>query len=287
MENFVIYTDSGCDISKDTLAEWGVGFIPLSFRFNDIDKEFNEGEMPITEFYDKMRSGGSAKTSAINMETFKDNFRSELEKGNDVLYIAFSSGLSNTYNAGRLAAEELLEEFPDRRVIAVDTLAASAGQGMLVWYAVAKRNAGESIEEIARFILENRNNMCHWVTVEDLKYLKRGGRISAATAIVGSMLSIKPIIHVDNEGKLVSVGKARGRKGSLREIANRYEALAKDKSGKVFISHGDCKEDAEEMARILREEYSADVELITYIGTVIGAHSGPGTIAVFFFGNEK
>ena len=286
MENYVIYTDSGCDIEKETLAEWGVGLIPLSFRFNHIDCEYYEGDMPIAEFYDKMREGGSAKTSAVNMETFKDTFRKELEKGNDVLYLAFSSGLSNTYNAGRLAAEELLEEFPDRRVIAVDTLAASAGQGLLVKLASELKAEGKAIEEVARYILDNRDYMCHWVTVEDLKYLKRGGRISAATAIVGSMLAIKPIIHVDNEGKLISVGKARGRKASIKELAAKYEALAKDKGGRVFISHGDCHDDAEEVGDILRAK-GARVELITNIGTVIGAHSGPGTIAVFFYGTEK
>lgn len=287
MENYVIFTDSGCDIEKATLDMWGVKCLPLTFRFNDIDRDFSEGDMSIPEFYDKMRKGGIAKTSAVNMETFKDAFREELKEGRDVLYLAFSSGLSNTYNAGRLAAEELLEEFPDRRVIAVDTLAASAGQGMLVCFAKEKKEAGATIEEVARFILENRDSMCHWVTVEDLKYLKRGGRISAATAIVGSMLAIKPIIHVDNEGHLVSVGKSRGRKGSIRELANKYAELAKEKDGRVFISHGDCLEDAEELGKILSDEHNAKIELITYIGTVIGAHSGPGTIALFFMGKEK
>ncbi len=287
MENYIIFTDSGCDIQKETLDKWGVKLAPLSFRFNDSDHDFYEGEMSIPEFYDKMRKGGIAKTSAVNMEIFKEAFREELKNGNDVLYLAFSSGLSNTYNAGRLAAEELLEEFPDRRVIAVDTLAASAGQGLLVYFATQKKNEGASIEEVARFILDNRNNLCHWFTVEDLKYLKRGGRVSATAAFVGGMLNIKPVLHVDNEGHLINMQKVRGRKASFREIASRYDALAQNKEGIVFISHGDCIEDAEEMARILREEHGAKVELITYIGTVIGAHSGPGTIAVFFMGNEK
>ncbi|MBQ7118631.1 MAG: DegV family protein [Oscillospiraceae bacterium] len=286
MENFVIYTDTACDIEKETLGKWGVGLVPLSFRFNDIDKDYNEGDMPVPEFYDKMRKGGIAKTSAVNMETFKDVFREELKRGNDVLYLAFSSGLSNTYNAGRLAAEELLEEFPDRRVIAVDTLAASAGQGLLVKIASELKADGKTIEEVARFILDNRNNMCHWFTVDDLKYLKRGGRVSATAAFVGGMLNIKPVLHVDNEGKLINMHKVRGRKASFKEIVARYEALAQDKEGRVFISHGDCFEDAEEMARLLREK-GAKVELITYIGTVIGAHAGPGTIAVFFLGSEK
>ncbi|MBQ6846295.1 MAG: DegV family protein [Oscillospiraceae bacterium] len=287
MDNYIIFTDSGCDIEKATLENWGVRLIPLSFHFSDDEKEFKEGDMALAEFYDKMRKGGVAKTSAVNMETFKDAFRAELEAGNDVLYMGFSSGLSNTYNAGRLAAEELLEEFPDRRVIAVDTLAASAGQGLFVYLATEKKKEGATIEEVARFVLDNRDNLCHWFTVEDLKYLKRGGRVSATAAFVGGMLNIKPVLHVDNEGHLINMQKVRGRKASFREIASRYDALAVDKNGIVFISHGDCLSDAEEMGRILSEEHGAKVELITNIGTVIGAHSGPGTIAVFFLGKEK
>lgn len=287
MNDFVIFTDSACDIKPETLKDWGVGLAELTFKFSGEDTEYKNSELTPKEIFDKMREGATGKTAAINIETFKDVFREELKEGRDVLYLAFSSGLSNTYNAGRLAAEELLEEFPDRRVIAVDTLSASAGEGLFVYLAVEKKKAGATIEEIARWALENRMNLCHWFSVDELKYLKRGGRISPTAAFVGGMLSIKPVLHVDDEGHLINVAKVRGRRAALSELCKKYGELALDKAGTVFISHADCMDDVESVKKVLSDEYGAKVELVTDIGPVIGLHAGPGTIAVFFLGKNR
>lgn len=286
MNDYIIFTDSACDISDDILGKWGVKCASLTLRFNDEDREYANDEIAPKEFYQRMRDGASAKTSAINIETFKDMFRKELTEGRDVLYLGFSSGLSNTYNAGRLAAEELHDEFPDRRVIAVDTLSASAGQGLFVYLAAEQKKNGASIEEAARFVLDKRMNLCHWFTVDDLKYLKRGGRISATAAFVGGMLNIKPVLHVDDEGKLTAVCKVRGRRAALRTIVDKYEELAEDKNGIIYISHGDCMEDVTEIKTML-EEKGGKVEVITDVGPVIGAHAGPGVLAVFYLGSKR
>lgn len=286
MNDYIIITDSACDISADTLATWGVNHASLTFKFSDSDVEYKNEDLTASEFYQKMRDGAAAKTAAINIENFKDIFRPELKEGRDVLYLGFSSGLSNTYNAGRLAAEELLDEFPDRRVIAIDTLCASAGQGLLVYLARKQKESGASIEETARFVMDKRLNVCHWFTVDDLKYLKRGGRVSPTAAFVGGMLNIKPVMHVDDEGKLVPVSKVRGRRAALRAIAEQYNQLALDKNGTVFISHGDCIDDVNEIKALL-EAAGGKVEIITDVGPVIGSHSGPGTLAVFFMGSKR
>lgn len=286
MNDYVIITDSACDIAADILSDWGVKSLSLTLRFSDEDKEYGNDEISAKEFYQRMRDGAHAQTSAINIEGFKEVFRRELSEGRDVLYLGFSSGLSNTYNAGRLAAEELHEEFPDRRVIAVDTLCASAGEGLIVYIAAEKQKSGATIEETARFVTENRLSLCHWFTVDDLKYLKRGGRVSPTAAFVGGVLNIKPVMHVDDAGKLVPVSKVRGRRAALREIAAQYEKLALDKNGIVFISHGDCMDDVNEIKALL-EEKGGEVKIITYVGPVIGAHSGPGTLAVFFMGKNR
>ncbi len=288
MSKYVIYTDSACDIEPELLEKWGVPFVSLTYRFDGDDHEYSNSEVPTAQFYARMRAGGVAKTAAVNVETFKDAFEPILKEGNDLLYLGFSSGLSNTCNAGQLAANELAEAYPDRKVLVVDTLAASAGFGLLVYMAVQKRDAGVPIEEVAEYINEQRFHLCHWFTVDDLVYLKRGGRISPAVALVGTVLGIKPVLHVDNEGHLVNVTKARNRKASLKEIVNRYAELAVDpKSGPVFISHGDCIDDAKRLTEMLQAQYGVNVELITYVGPVIGAHSGPGTLALFFLGKEK
>lgn len=288
MSQFVIYTDSGCDIAAEVLEKWGVHCQYLTFRFNDSEKEYAGNEMPSKEFYDKMRAGGVAKTAAVNVEQFCADFTPALEQGLDVLYIGLSSGISNTYNAGRLAAEQLQEKYPDRKIIAFDSLSASAGLGLMLSYAADQRDAGKSIDETLAYLNELRPGLCHWFTVEDLVYLKRGGRVSPATAIVGNVLGIKPVMHVDDAGKLIKVTTAHGRKKSLAALAAKYKETAKDPAGgRVFISHGDCEEDAKFLARMLKEQNGVEVELITMISPVIGAHSGPGTMALFFIGNER
>ncbi len=288
MNNFVIITDSGCDLSPEILAEWGVPCESLTFRFDGSDKEYGNGDISAADFYAKMREGSSAKTAAINSETFKALFEKSLAEGKDVLYLGFSSGLSTTYNSGRMAAADLAEKYPDRKIVTVDTLAASAGQGLLVYFALEKKNAGATIDEVAAYIEEIKLNLCHWFTVDDLVYLKRGGRVSPTVAFVGNMLGIKPVLHVDNDGHLINVSKVRGRKAALAALAERYTALAKDPvNGTVFISHGDCEKDANELADMINKKHGATVKIITDVGPVIGSHSGPGTLALFFIGKER
>ncbi len=288
MNDFVIITDSGCDLSPAILAEWGVPCESLTFRFDTSEKEYANGDMSAGDFYAKMREGSIAKTAAINSETFKALFEKSLTEGKDVLYLGFSSGLSTTYNSGRMAVASLAEKYPERKVLSVDTLAASAGQGLLVYLALEKKNSGATIEEVSEYIESIKLNLCHWFTVDDLVYLKRGGRVSPTVAFVGNMLGIKPVMHVDNEGHLVNVSKVRGRKAAIAALADKYSALACDlKDGTVFISHGDCENDANELAKIINDKHGATVKIITDVGPVIGAHSGPGTLALFFVGKER
>ena len=224
----------------------------------------------------------------INTEGFREAFEEEIAAGHDILYIAFSSGLSTTYNSGRFALADLSDKYPERKLVAVDSLCASAGFGLLVYLAAKKMADGATLEEVEKFVLDTRLHICHWFTVDDLVYLKRGGRISPAATLIGTMLGIKPVLHVDDEGHLVNVSKARGRQASIHALADHYGELALDKkNGTVFISHGDCLEDAETLRDMLAEEYGAKVELITDIGPVIGAHSGPGTLALFFVGSAR
>ena len=288
MNNYVIYTDSACDIAPEILEEWGVRVIPLTFMFQDEDKQYSNYDLSAKDFYGRMREGKVAKTSAINIATFKEEFGKILADGCDLLYIAFSSGLSTTYNSANIAAEELREEYPDRKIITVDTLSASAGMGLLLYLTVQKKNEGASIEQAAQFAYNNRLNLCHWFTVDDLVYLKRGGRVSPTVAFVGGLLGIKPIMHMDNDGKLINMFKARGRKAAIQAIADKYGELSiTPNKGTVFISHGDCIDDAKALADIVKKTYGVEVKIFADIGPVIGAHSGPGTLALFFLGKER
>lgn len=288
MNNYVIYTDSACDIAPEILEEWGVRVIPLTFMFQDEDKQYSNYDLSAKDFYGKMREGKVAKTSAINIATFKEEFGKILADDFDLLYLAFSSGLSTTYNSANIAAEELREEYPDRKIITVDTLSASAGMGLLLYLTVQKKNEGASIEQAAQFAYNNRLNLCHWFTVDDLVYLKRGGRVSPTVAFVGGLLGIKPIMHMDNDGKLINMFKARGRKAAIQAIADKYGELSiTPNKGTVFISHGDCIDDAKALADIVKKTYGVEVKIFADIGPVIGAHSGPGTLALFFLGKER
>ena len=288
MSEYIIYTDSACDIAPELLKEWGVKSQSLTFHFVYEDHEYLNEEMSPADFYACMRAGRVAKTAAINVETFKAAFEAELKEGRDLLYLGFSSGLSNTSNAGQLAANELQELYPERKILVVDTLCASAGQGLLVYLTLQKKNEGASIEEAAAYARELIPHLCHWFTVDDLVYLKRGGRVSPAVALIGTMLNIKPVMHVDDEGHLIKVSQARGRKASLKAIVEQYDALAlTPDAGTVFICHGDCMDDAQRLAAMVREKHGVEVKLITYTGTVIGAHSGPGTLALFFLGKHR
>lgn len=288
MRDYVIYTDSGCDIKPEILESWGVRSSELTFRFSDSDKEYSNSDMSVKDFYDKMRAGGVAKTAAVNSETFAVGFEKILKEGKDILYLGFSSGLSTTYNSGRIAAEQLEKSYPDAKIITVDTLAASAGEGLLVKLVVDKKSSGASIEEAAEYARSLIPRICHWFTVDDLVYLKRGGRISPAAAFFGNVIGIKPVMHVDNEGHLVNVLKVRGRKSAVAMLAAKYEEFAEDKTnGAIYISHADCMKDVNELAEIFKSKYGASVDIITDVGTVIGAHAGPGTLALFFVGKER
>ncbi len=288
MNEYVIFTDSACDIKPEILREWGVGYDELSFRFGDEDKSYLNFEMSTQEFYEKMKGGSVAKTAAINPDAFTASFDQILKAGKDILYLGFSSGLSTTYNSARIAAESLKDSYPDRKIVVIDTLAASAGQGLLVYLANKKKSEGATLEENAEYVKSLIFKLCHWFTVDDLVYLKRGGRISALSYIVGNAIGIKPVLHVDNEGHLVSVQKVRGRRTAIDTIVKKYEELADDKEGAtLFISHADCERDVKMFADAIKAKFGNDVDLVTDVGPVIGAHSGPGTLAVFFIGKER
>ena len=288
MRDYVIYTDSACDIPVETLEEWGVGYRWLTYTFEGDPRQYTNYELPYPEFYDRVRQGGVARTSAVNADAFREAFEEILRDGRDILYIGFSTGLSGTCDAAGIAAAELRELYPEADIRCVDTRGASAGFGLLLYMAVEAKRKGASLDEAERLVLDNRFHLCHWFTVEDLMYLKRGGRISAATAFVGNMLSFKPVMHMDDAGHLINMFKVRGRKASLSALADKYGELALDKeNGTIFISHGDCREDAEKLGAMLHERYGASVDKIVYVGPVIGAHTGPGVIALFFLGEHR
>ena len=283
---YVLITDSACDILPEKLQEWKVELIRLPYLFTDDGKELLDNDQPMKEFYNEMRGGRVAKTSGVNENTFATVFTAFLEEGKDILYLAFSSGLSVTCENGKKVAAQLAEKYPDRTIRVVDSLCASAGQGLFVYLAVQNRDRGMDVNENADAMENDKLHICHWFTVEDLKYLKRGGRVSAATALLGTALNVKPVLHVDNEGHLIKMTQVHGRKKSIRRMAEMLgETILEDTP--VFISHGDCLEDAELLAKILKEEYGRETNLITGIGSVIGAHSGPGTLALFFRGRER
>lgn len=284
---YVICTDSSSDIPKELLSDWGVSSTSLTFRFDSSNGEFTNDGMTIADFYAKMKSGGVAKTAAVNSESFIASFEEHLKLGLDILYIGFSSGLSTTYNSARLAANELREKYPERTIITVDSLCASAGGALLVSLVLDKKNSGATIEEAGEYAEKMKHSICHWFTVDDLVYLKRGGRVSPTVAFVGNMLGIKPVMHVDTEGHLVNVTKARGRKNAIMALADKYGELRLNDEYKVFISHGACIDDAKALADIIKSKYCTEVSLITDVGPVIGAHSGPGTLALFFVGKER
>ena len=283
---YVLVTDSGCDLSPETLKEWNIGLICLAYLFTDDGVEKKEHEQPLTEFYAGMRNGRVAKTSAVNEDAFFNLFTPILEAGKDILYLGFSSGLSVTCENGKKVANALAEKYPDRKIRVVDSLAASAGQGLFVYLGKLNKDNGMSLDENADALEADKLHICHWFTVEDLKYLKRGGRISAATALLGTALNVKPVLHVDNEGHLIKITQVHGRKKSIRTMAEKLGATILDGSP-VFISQADCMEDAEKLQEIMKEEYNKDVTMITDIGSVIGAHAGPGTLALFFRGTER
>ena len=290
MSDFVIVTDSSADLPADLVRELGVEVLPLSFTIQGKTyRNYPDGrEMAPGAFYQLLRSGGMATTSAVNVADYTAALEPLLQEGKDVLLLVFSSGLSATYQSSVIAVEELREKYPDRKLFTVDTLCASLGQGLLVWHAVEQKRKGASIEAVRDWVEENKLHLCHWSTVDDLHFRKGGGRISAATAVVGSMLSIKPVLHVDDEGHLINVAKARGRNASLTALVDHMEQTAIDPAGQtIFISHGDCLADAQKVADEVRRRMGVKDIVINHVGPVIGAHSGPGTVALFFLGTKR
>lgn len=290
MSEYVLITDSSADLSQEMVQELGVTVLPLSFTIQG--KTYrnypDNREMDLPLFYDMLRAGELATTSAVNVAEYTQAVEPILQEGKDVLILAFSSGLSSTYQASVLAAGELREKYPDRKIYTVDTLCASLGQGLLVYLAAQEQRKGKSIEEVRDWAEETKLHLCHQFTVDDLHFLKRGGRISATTAVVGSMLQIKPVLHVDNEGHLINIGKARGRQASLKALVDKMEKTVTEEGRKtVFISHGDCRKDAVAVADMVRERFGTQDIRINYVGPVIGAHSGPGTLALFYLGTER
>lgn len=288
MSDYVIVTDSSADLPASLVQELGVEVLPLSFTVQG--KTYHnypdDREMDPKVFYKMLRDGEMATTSAVNVAEYTNMLEPFLQAGKDVLVLAFSSGLSTTYQSSVIAVNELSEQYPDRKIYTVDTLCASLGQGLLVWHAVQEQKKGKSIEEVRDWVEENKLHLCHWFTVDDLHFLKRGGRISAATAVVGTMLSIKPVLHVDDEGRLISMGKARGRGASLTALVDHMEQTVTDVDT-VFISHGDCLADAEKVAADVKKRFGTRDVVINTIGPVIGAHAGPGTVALFFLGTKR
>ena len=286
MSAYKIITDSCADFTNEMYRKLDVTYAPLNVLFKgELCNNFTE-ESETKKLYDGLREGEMPTTSAANPDTWMEVMKPVLEEGKDVLCIAFSSALSTTYQSAVIAANELMEEYPDRKIKVVDSLCAALGQGYLIYYACQKRDAGMDLEELTAWVEENKLHVAHWVTVDDLFHLKRGGRVSGATAVVGTMLNIKPIIHVSDEGKLVNVGKARGRKPAMDTLLKKYEELTLDREV-VFIAHGDCLEDAQTLEKALKEKHGVKEVHIGYVGGVIGAHTGPGVLAIFFMGSKR
>ena len=287
MSSYKILTDSGCDLPREWLAKLDVKAVPLVVNFRGESLEDSVDEQ-IKEIYAGLRAGENATTSAVNPDGWASLMEPELENGQDILVIAFSSGLSTTYQSAVIAADELLEKYPQRKIRVVDSLAASLGQGLLVYYACQKKEEGLSLDELAAWVEGNRLNLCLWFTVDDLMFLKRGGRVSATTAVLGTMLQIKPVLHLDDEGHLINMFKARGRKAAIEALAQKAVELgAGYDNSTMFICHGDCVEDAKYLEKLIKEKCGVKDVLIGYTGAVIGSHSGPGTLALFFMGSKR
>ena len=290
MSDFVILTDSSADLDEGMVRRLGVEVLPLSFMIGgETYRNYPDNrEMDLHQFYERLRQGEVATTAAVNVAEYVEALEPMLQAGKDVLVLAFSSGLSTTYNSSAIAVEELKEKYPERKLYTVDTLCASLGQGLLVYLAAQQRDQGKSIEEVRDWAELHKYNLCHQFTVDDLHFLKRGGRISATTAVVGSMLQIKPVLHVDDEGHLINIAKARGRRASLKALVDKMEQTAIDAGDQfVFISHGDCLEDAQLVAQMVKERMGVREVYLNHIGPVIGAHAGPGTVALFYVGRER
>ena len=289
MSDYLITTDNMADLPREYMEEHGIPTMSLTYLMDGVSYTAENSLSP-EEFYKKMRGGCMPTTSQINPEEAGEKFREFIKKNRNIIHIAFSSGLSGTYNSARIAAEELKEEFPDCRITVIDSLAASMGQGLLVHKALELQAQGMKYDELVQWLEEHKKNVCHIFTVDDLFHLYRGGRVSKTAAVLGTMINLKPVLHVDNEGHLIPLSKVRGRKKSLNALVDCMEKQMgswRDKNDIVFLSHGDCYEDALYVAEQVKKRFGIKEFLISSVGPTIGSHSGPGTMALFFMGEER
>lgn len=290
MRDYVIMTDSCCDLTDQMARELELEVLPLTMHMDGQDYPNDLAGTAISnqEFYKRIRAGKLATTSAVNVGQFQDAMRRVLESGRDIVCVCFSSALSTTYQSAVIAAEDLRAEFPEAEIHVVDSLSASLGQGLLLYLAVEQKQKGLTAAELAKWVEDNRLTVCHWFTVDDLNFLKRGGRVSATTALLGTMLSIKPIMHTSDEGKLVPVSKARGRKAAIAALLDKIEDLSiHPEKQTMFICHADCEEDAKAVAQTIQDRFGTPTVHINYIGPVIGSHTGPNTMGIFFVGTQR
>lgn len=290
MRDFVILTDSSCDLPAAMAEELGLEVLPLRFSIGGQDyyNWLDGREISFPDFFAKVRAGEMGVTSAVSVGTSESKMREILAQGKDLLCLSFSSGLSTTYQSAAIAAEDLRGEYPDAKIHVVDSLCASLGQGLFVYLCAQQKKAGKSLDEVLAYAEDMKYHICHWFTVDDLNHLKRGGRISAATALFGTMLSIKPVMHMDNEGHLIPVSKTRGRKAALMALVDQMERLSIDPAGQtVFICHGDCYDDAKLVADEVTRRFGTKDIYINYVGPVIGCHTGCGVVSLFFVGRER
>ena len=289
--SFKILSDASCNLSAQMMDELGIVYRSLNLIAEDGSETknyLNDEGFSFKGFYDRLRNKEHMKTSLLNVEEFTEVYKEILDGGEDVLAIIISSGISGTYQAAKIAADDLREQYPERKIIVIDSLCASIGHGLMVYYAAVMRNEGKSIDEVADFVYKNRLNMVHNFTVDDLFFLKRGGRLSGGVAIIGTILQIKPVLHVNNEGKLISLAKVNGRKKSINALFETLKENVVDPDNQVMaICHGDCIEDAEYLANKIRSEFNPKDIIINYCDPVIAAHAGPGVLAVFYMGKER
>ena len=290
MRDYVIMTDSCCDLTDEMARELELEVLPLTMHMDGKEyPNYLDGRaISNEEFYRRLRAGKTSSTSAANIGQFEDAMRPILSGGKDIVCVCFSSALSTTYQSAVIAADALRPEFPDAQIFVVDSLSASRGQGLLLYLAVQKKREGLSAAELTQWIENNKLTVCHWFTVDDLNFLRRGGRLSAGAALLGTMLAIKPVMHTSNEGKLVPVTKVRGRKASIKALIDKVGELGVDLDKQVmFICHADCLDESEAVAAELKRRYGVREVYIHYIGPVIGSHTGPNTMGLFFVGRER
>ena len=287
--SYVILTESSCDLTPELVERAGVEVLPLSFTLEGKNYLHYPDcrEYPIAEFYERMRGGAVAVTAAANVAELSEGMERHLQSGEDVLFLCFSSGLSSTRDACAMAAEELRERYPQRKIYTVDTLAASGGQGLLVYLAGRRRQAGASIEEVRDFAEKVKLHVGHWFTVDDLVYLKRGGRVSPAAAMLGTMLQIKPVLHVDNSGHLIPVEKVRGRKAAVQALFKHMEETGLPQQEAVLVCHTCCEKEAQALRDAVEARFHPKEIFITDVGPIIGAHTGPGLMALFFLADHR